>query len=77
MNAHHQFAVATHKVVARVHGLGQQLLQLSHPFAQPACLMYPALMFSYRDWAAKLSASKCLQGSKPAVTPGAYKGFTY
>ena len=59
------------------HELGHQLLHLSHPFGQPACLMYPVPMFSYGEWAAKLSASQCRPGSNPAVTPGAYKGFTY
>ena len=59
------------------HEMGHQLLHLSHPFGQPACLMYPVPMFSYRDWAAKLSASQCRPGSNPAVRPGAYKGFTY
>jgi len=59
------------------HELGHQLLHLAHPYGQPSCLMHPVPMFSYRDWAARLSASQCVIGSNPAVAPGAYKGFTY
>jgi hypothetical protein len=59
------------------HEMGHQLLHLTHPYGRQACLMSPVPMFSYREWAAKLSASQCPLGSDPAVTPGKYKGFTY
>ena len=59
------------------HEMGHQLLHLTHPFGRQACLMSPVPMFNYREWAGNLDASKCLLRTSPAVTPGAYKGFTY
>lgn len=58
------------------HEIGHQLLHVLHPFGQPACLMSPVPMFSYREWASKLSAAQCPVGSNPAMRPGAYK-FNY
>lgn len=58
------------------HEIGHQLLHVMHPFGQPACLMSPVPMFSYREWASRLSAKDCRVGSSPAMTPGAYK-FEY
>lgn len=58
------------------HEIGHQLLHLLHPFGNPACLMSPVPMFSYREWAAKLSAARCPLRSSPAMTPGVYK-FSY
>lgn len=58
------------------HEIGHQLLHVLHPFGQPACLMSPVPMFSYREWASKLSAAQCPVGSNPAMRPGMYK-FNY
>jgi hypothetical protein len=59
------------------HEMGHQLLHLTHPYGRQACLMSPVPMFSYRGWAANQDAAKCPLRTSPAVTPGAYKGFTY
>lgn len=58
------------------HEIGHQLFHFTHPFGQPACLMSPVPMFSYREWASRLSAKDCRVGGSPSMTPGAYK-FEY
>lgn len=62
--------------LSAAHEIGHQLFHFLHPFGQSACLMNPVPMFSYREWASRLSARDCLIGSSPAMTPGAYK-FRY
>jgi len=62
--------------IAATHELGHLLFHFLHPYDNPACIMDPVPMFSYRAWAAKLSAKDCPIGSSPAMQPGAYK-FMY
>lgn len=62
--------------IGMTHELGHQLFHLSHPYDNPACIMDPVPMFSFRSWVDNLSAKDCRLGSSPAMQPGAYK-FLY
>jgi hypothetical protein len=62
--------------IAATHELGHLMFHFLHPYDNPACIMDPVPMFSYRAWSAKLSPKNCPIGSSPAMTPGAYT-FVY
>jgi len=62
--------------IGAAHELGHELFHFLHPYDNPACVMNPVPMFSYRAWAEKLSPRDCPIGSSPAMTPGAFR-FIY
>jgi hypothetical protein len=62
--------------IGAAHELGHQLFHFLHPYDNPACVMNPVPMFSYRAWADKLSPWDCRIGSSPPMTPGAFR-FVY
>lgn len=62
--------------IGATHELGHQLFHFAHPYDNPACVMNPVPMFSYRAWAEKLSPKDCPIGSSPEMVPGAIK-FLY
>ncbi|TNF92527.1 MAG: hypothetical protein EP297_13215 [Gammaproteobacteria bacterium] len=55
------------------HEMGHQLLQLGHPWSNPACLMRPAEALDFAIWVKKFDADKCRIGSSPAMQPGTVK----
>ena len=56
-----------------VHEIGHQLLHLGHPFGQLACVMNPAPLLRFREWASQLSAQNCPPASSGGMKPGAAK----
>ena len=55
------------------HEMGHQLLQLGHPWSNPACVMRPAEMLDFAAWVKKFDASKCQIGSSAAMKTGTTK----
>ena len=55
------------------HEMGHQLLQLGHPWSNPACLMRPAQALDFASWVKGLDAEACRIGSSPAMLPGTVK----
>lgn len=52
------------------HELGHMLLHLAHPWENPACVMRPAEVLRFDEWAAHLDATRCAIGSSPDMEIG-------
>lgn len=63
----------TYAAAMLAHEMGHQLLQLGHPWANPACVMRPAEVLDFSAWVSGFDETACSIASSAAMTPGSTK----